>query len=956
MNTESERDTNQDIFRSALQMLSANIVILDAERSLITASASWPDFAETNNTDSSPKKFGIDYLEAIEGVDPMYATHAADGLSAVLDGEREQFEFEFPCQNIDEQNWFLLQATPFTHQGDRCVAIFHSDITERKHQEEALRTAYEISTAEDLSLHEQIEGLVELARETIDTEYGTFSRVSDDQYVFEIVSTAQATDLEQGHTVPLAELPNCKHVVETEKTIVLQDVAVEAPELADPEWGIASYLGAPVTVDDEVYGTFCLYSMEARTEAFSQWAVTFVDLLSNWIGQELERKDRNEKLQHLKENITDVVWMSSPAKDEIEFISDSYRDVWGRSPESLYQDPSSFLKGIHPDDRFRVQNALEHQQTYPNEYDEMYRVIQPDGTVRWVHDHSAGVYVDGELKRIIGVATDITNRKEHERELAYQTSLLEAQAETTLEGLLVIDSDRSARYHNERFLDIWSIPKDVAAEQSDEALMEFVRDRVADPEAFFARIEYLYAHPNEQSRDTIELADGRWLDRYSAPIIGNDGVHFGRLWSFRDITGQIEREQMLKQQRDELMKLQRINTLVRKSTQALHDTVTREEIETAVCEALTESESYQAAWIGEGTRNADGGRVVTPQTAAGVSPTYLEGISQQVDGPAAMALQTGKVQVINDITTAPEFPDERREIALAHDHQTLAAIPIKKTDTAYGVLVVYAPPNYTISEMERELLADLGKSIAFSIQRVESQRSLTAKTVMSLDFRIPKSEFIFAEVSRELNCELSLEQRIAESDGVRIYYLEIQGAAVERVCESLEVDPLITSCIAVGGGDSTHSKLVEARLTDDYRLPLDIFTDYGATVVNARAVEGEILLCVELPMQTDVRNVLSTVREVAPAIELVSKRTNNRHLKTAVEIQDQIRSRLTKKQENALKSAYSRGYYAWPRDSTMEEIAETFDISAPTLHYRLRKAHNTVIGSLLDPQPVLDER
>jgi predicted DNA binding protein len=501
---------------------------------------------------------------------------------------------------------------------------------------------------------------------------------------------------------------------------------------------------------------------------------------------------------------------------------------------------------------------------------------------------------------------------------------------------------------------VWDIPKDVVEEQSDEALLKLVRDRLANPAAFLERIEYLCDHPNEQSRETIELADGRWLDRYSAPVIGDEGTHFGRLWSFRDITDRIEREQMLKQQRDELIELQRVNALVRQSIQALQDTATRTEIETAVCEALTESEIYQAAWIGDWAWSAAGDRIVHPQTAAGVSESYLEGISQQESGPAATALHTGKVQVINDITTATKFPDERRETALAHDHQTLAAVPVTKTDTVYGVLVVYAPPNHTICETEREILADLGQSIALAIQRVQSQRSLTAETVVSLDLRIPAAKFVFAEVSAELDCELSLEQRIAESGGVTIYYLTVQGVTAERVCERLEADSLIAACTVVGGGESTHSELVEARLTNDHQLPLDVLTDYGATVASARAVDGDITLRVELPLQSEVRNVLSAVREVAPSIELVSKRHVDRPIKTAAAMQDRVISQLTEKQENALKSAYARGYYAWPRDSTMEEIAETFDVSAPTLHYRLRNAHNTVIGSLLDPQQVPD--
>jgi hypothetical protein len=437
-------------------------------------------------------------------------------------------------------------------------------------------------------------------------------------------------------------------------------------------------------------------------------------------------------------------------------------------------------------------------------------------------------------------------------------------------------------------------------------------------------------------------------------VIGDDGTHYGRLWSFRGITDRVEREERVKQQRDELIELQRINALVRKSMQALQDTTTRTEIETAVCEALTGSDMYQAAWIGDWNRRPTGGRTVYPQTAAGVSESYLEGISKQENGPAVTALHTGEVQVIDDTATAAAFPDERRETALAHDHQTLAAVPITNTDSVYGVLAVYAPSNHTINETEQEILADLGQSIALAIQRVQSQRSLTAETVVSLDLRIPASKFVFAEVTTELGCELSLERRIAGSGGVTIYYLDVQGAPMEGVCKRLEMDSLIDACTVVGQGDSAHPELLEVKLTNDSHLPLDVLTDYGATVISARAVDGDITVRVELPMQVEVRNVLSAVREVAPSIELVSKRQIDRPTRTVASIRDGITDQLTDKQMNALKSAYARGYYAWPRGSTMEEIAETVDISSPSLHYRLRKAHKTIIGDLLDPQQDCD--
>jgi PAS domain S-box-containing protein len=138
-----------------------------------------------------------------------------------------------------------------------------------------------------------------------------------------------------------------------------------------------------------------------------------------------EQKRRIELLDQLRQNVTDVVWMTDPEKGSMDFISDAYEEVWGRSTESLRAEPNSFVDAIHPEDRERVASAIDAQQTDPGSYEEIYRVQQPDGETRWVRDRSSGVYEDGELKRIVGVATDITERKEREAELRLKNRVMD---------------------------------------------------------------------------------------------------------------------------------------------------------------------------------------------------------------------------------------------------------------------------------------------------------------------------------------------------------------------------------------------------------------------------------------------------------------------------------------------------------------------------------------------------
>lgn len=415
-----------------------------------------------------------------------------------------------------------------------------------------------------------------------------------------------------------------------------------------------------------------------------------------------------------------------------------------------------------------------------------------------------------------------------------------------------------------------------------------------------------------------------------------------------DITARKARERALERQRDELRQLQRLNTLVREATHALQDTTTRDTIERAVCEHLTESDLYRAVWIGTWGETPTGTQTVVPQAAAGVDESSLDGGSE--DGPAERALRTDEVQIINDIAAAETLPDEHRERALARDLSALAAVPLTTGEARYGVLVVYASQGDAIGVREQEVLADLGQSIALAIQRVHSQRSLAAETVVALDLRLPDSDCVLGTVSAALDCELVLDRRVSRSDGDAIYYLGVHGATPTQVCERLTAAPSVTEGSVVREATDGQPALLEVHLDATLRCPLAVLTDYGASITSERAVEGDLFLSVELPPEVNVGSVLDALREVTHDVRLVSKQHVDRPTKTVPEIRAQIRDELTPKQEATLKAAYARGYYSWPRDSTMEELAGTFDVSAPTLHYRMRRAQRTVMKALFDDE------
>ena len=89
---------------------------------------------------------------------------------------------------------------------------------------------------------------------------------------------------------------------------------------------------------------------------------------------------------------------------------------------------------------------------------------------------------------------------------------------------------------NQRMNELWKIPPQIAGNKDDAAQMQFVASRTKNPKEFADKVASLNSHPDEVSRDEIELVDGTVLDRYSSPVRDKAGKYYGRIWTFRDIT------------------------------------------------------------------------------------------------------------------------------------------------------------------------------------------------------------------------------------------------------------------------------------------------------------------------------------------------------------------------------------------------------------------------------------
>ena len=132
--------SSEQFLRAAVDTLSAHIAILDDQGRILAVNRAWQEFAAGNGVPAGTVFPGLSYFAACAGAtgeDASTAAAAEAGLRAVIAGERDLFEMDYPCHSPDAQRWFHLRVTPFAEPAPRRVVAAHENITARKLAEAA---------------------------------------------------------------------------------------------------------------------------------------------------------------------------------------------------------------------------------------------------------------------------------------------------------------------------------------------------------------------------------------------------------------------------------------------------------------------------------------------------------------------------------------------------------------------------------------------------------------------------------------------------------------------------------------------------------------------------------------------------------------------------------------------------------------------------------------------------
>ncbi len=153
-----------------------------------------------------------------------------------------------------------------------------------------------------------------------------------------------------------------------------------------------------------------------ETGAIEGVVLTFTDITAvRRAQQDLRQSEAN--FRQLADFVNAIFWLTSPDGSMIIYVSPAYEKIWKRSLESLCERPESWLQALHPEDRERLERSFA-SRNLEEEWEGIYRIIQPDGQVRWIRDRRYPVRDPrGQVIRLAGISVDITEIKNSQQML-----------------------------------------------------------------------------------------------------------------------------------------------------------------------------------------------------------------------------------------------------------------------------------------------------------------------------------------------------------------------------------------------------------------------------------------------------------------------------------------------------------------------------------------------------------
>jgi len=280
--------------------------------------------------------------------------------------------------------------------------------------------------------------------------------------------------------------------------------------------------------------------------------IVFRDITERQLVKKAQRESE-ERFRQLADHINDVFWILELDGPKISYVSPAYESLWGRSCQSLYERPLSYLEAVHNEDRETALRA--HQRLVSGEATaDEYRIMGPHETIRWVWDRGFPIRDEsGQVVRVAGIAEDITERKRIEQALREVEERFRTLADATPVLVWGSDTDKGCNYFNKQWLDFTG--RTTEQEMGDgwaEGVHPDDLKRCLETygTAFDARTPFAVEY-------RLRRCDGeyRWVLDNGVPRFDPDGTFSGYIGSCLDITDRRRAEVQLRESEEQFRRI-----------------------------------------------------------------------------------------------------------------------------------------------------------------------------------------------------------------------------------------------------------------------------------------------------------------------------------------------------------------------------------------------------------------
>ncbi|NES20591.1 MAG: PAS domain-containing protein [Symploca sp. SIO3E6] len=355
-------------------------------------------------------------------------------------GETQSFEYQLWCNSQ-----FRFYEARFAVSDIDEVIVIVRDITERKQAETELidksntlanfssnlKRLHRLNTTHYQDIEYLFADYLQTGCEIFGLPTGIITKITGSSYDIRSIRS----DLKSLIPYLFQDLQDtyCAVAYQQKRTITynsLDNLSNIRQQQSSLNFKLNSYICTPIFVNGAIYGTLSFSSTKPRNSNFRTDEQEMIELMAQSIGkfiatnqmameqQQAEEalRESEQRFRQMAENIRQVFWMKSPQQEQMIYISPAYEEIWGRSCQSMYQNPQSFLDSVHPEDRKRAIAALKQQKQ--GEYDVEYRILQVGGQERWIRDRAFPICdSEGQLYRLVGIAEDITEYKLAEQKM-----------------------------------------------------------------------------------------------------------------------------------------------------------------------------------------------------------------------------------------------------------------------------------------------------------------------------------------------------------------------------------------------------------------------------------------------------------------------------------------------------------------------------------------------------------